>query len=146
MQSSSILGAILRKFLEFSVGVWRFYKTKRFAVFRNFRVNSKRFSYVNLCAVYTNFCAVLRNSYPLTPGSPLLGNEEYLPKLFFLLNSKLYLKWSKCFCNFTAWVRIETTGFHNIQVAQVWEMSVDTVALLGKKNCFRNLCLWTNNG
>ena len=52
MPFSSIFGAILQKFL-FSVGVWRFYKTKRFAVFRNFRVNSMPFSYFILCGVYT---------------------------------------------------------------------------------------------
>jgi len=52
MRFSSVFGANLRKFL-FSVGVWRFYKTKRFAVFRNFRVNSMRFSYVIPCGVYT---------------------------------------------------------------------------------------------
>ena len=31
--------------------------------------------------------------------------------MFFLLNCKLYLKWSKFLWNFTAWVIIETTGF-----------------------------------
>ena len=36
-----------------------------------------------------------------------LKNEKYSP-LFFLLTRKLYLKWSKSLCSFTAWVRIET--------------------------------------
>ena len=43
-----------------------------------------------------------------------LKNEEYSPKMFFLFTRKRYLKWSKFLCNFTPWVRIETTSFlHN---------------------------------
>ena len=49
-----------------------------------------------------------------------LKNKEYLPKIFFLFNFKLYLKWSKFKCNFTAWVHIkrtciETTLYQNDQ-------------------------------
>ena len=38
-------------------------------------------------------------------------NEEYSPKKFFMFTRKLYLYWSKFLCNFTAWVRIETTFY-----------------------------------
>ena len=68
----SIFGAVLRSFL-FSVAVLQFYKTKRFAVFRNFRVISVRFAvftcYYVRYLIYTYFCAVLRYSYP--PYAPL---------------------------------------------------------------------------
>ena len=60
----SIFGAVFRKFL-FQVAVLRFYQTKRFTVFRNFRVISMMcgFSYVILNGVYRYFCVVLRYSY-----------------------------------------------------------------------------------
>ena len=38
--------------------------------------------------------------------------EREIFTFFFLLTRKLYLKWSKSLCSFTAWVRIET-GFHH---------------------------------
>ena len=44
----SIFGAVLRKCIYFLDAVLRFYKTKRLAVFRNFRVISMRFA-VFLC-------------------------------------------------------------------------------------------------
>ena len=46
-----------------------------------------------------------------------LKNEEHSHKMFSLFNSKLYLKWSKFSCNFTARVCIETTGFR-----KMWEL------------------------
>ena len=39
-------------------------------------------------------------------------NEEYSPTMFFFFRHKLYLKWSKFLCRFTAWVCIETTSYH----------------------------------
>ena len=53
----SIFGAVLREFL-FQVAVLWFYKTKQFAVFRNFRVNSKA-----VCGFRMLFCVVsIRNA------------------------------------------------------------------------------------
>ena len=61
----SIFGAVFRKLL-FQVAVLRFYKTKRFEVFRKFGVISMMcgFSYVILNSVYRYFCVVLLYSYP----------------------------------------------------------------------------------
>ena len=53
--------AVMLSVLDFFILI---YKTKRFAVFRNLQVISMRFSYVILCGVYMNFCAIFRYSYP----------------------------------------------------------------------------------
>ena len=49
---------------------------------------------------------------------PFLGlkNEEYSPKMFFLLTWKLYLKWTENLCNFIVRVRIETTVFQEMRL------------------------------
>ena len=39
-----------------------------------------------------------------------LKEQGYSPKIFFLFTRKLHWKWTKCLCNFTAWVCIEMTG------------------------------------
>ena len=39
--------------------------------------------------------------------------EREIFTFFFLLTRKLYLKWSKSLCSFTAWVRIETGLYQN---------------------------------
>ena len=44
--------------------------------------------------------------------SRLVNCFAYLAKGFFLFMRKLFLKWPKSLCNFTAWFCIETTGFH----------------------------------
>ena len=46
----------------------------------------------------------------IVPGT-WLKERRYSNKIFFLFTLKLYLKWTKFLCNFTAWVCIETTGF-----------------------------------
>ena len=56
-------------------------------------------------------------------------DEEYSPKMLFLFNCKLYLKWSKFLCSFTAWVRIkttciETTGFQSVAACKVIQDSL----------------------
>ena len=79
MRFCSIFGAILRKYL-FQVAVLRFYKTKRFAVFKNFRVISMRFA-VFLCysvrCLYVILCAFVVFVPTLRP--PLIFLSKNFP-------------------------------------------------------------------
>ena len=51
--------------------------------------------------------------------------------MFFLFTCKLYLKWSKFLCNFTARVRIETTGFAFHHSSVLWSFQGSKKVLSG---------------
>ena len=78
----SNFGAVLQKF-SFKVAVFRLYKTKRYTVFRNFRVISMRFSAFLCCSVRCFYVFLCGFGVFVPPLSPHL-NRSFLFFFFFL--------------------------------------------------------------